>query len=176
LCIAQFGGAIVVNPWGAVLPSDASFPSAISGPSVAQLNQVINLLVGDAPMWGIPLAFVALALAAARGVALWRPSVRYVSGAAVAATALLVGCFAMLGLFLIDALDPTRIGGPVTFGVGPSFWLLVLAVLLSLGGVAAVLLGRPPAAIPQAEAEREEPETPPMGFPVPVVLPELDEK
>jgi hypothetical protein len=82
----------------------------------------------------------------------------------------------MLGLFLIDALDPVRIGGPVNFSIGPSFWLLVLAVLLALAGLAAVLLGRPLAVIAQAEPEREEPETPPMGFPAPVVLPELDGK
>jgi peptidoglycan/LPS O-acetylase OafA/YrhL len=146
------------------------------GNAPIQLNQVFNLLIGNAPMWGIPLVFVALLLVAAGAAALWRPRARYVPGAVVAATALLVGCFAMLGVFLIDALDPDRIGGRIGYSVGPGFWLLVFAVLLTVGGTAAVLLGRPIAAIPQAEVEREEPETPPMGFPAPVVLPELDEK
>ncbi|HEY4019309.1 MAG TPA: hypothetical protein VGM75_11515 [Pseudonocardiaceae bacterium] len=168
----ELGSGFVVTLWGATLPNDSGLPD-----TVLQLHQVINLIIGDTPMWGIPLVFVALLLAAAGGIALWRPTARYASGAALGATALLVACFAMLGVFLNAAFDPARIGGAVALAIGASFWLLVFAVLLAVAGLAAVLLSRPLASAPQvAQAEREEPETPPMGFPAPVVLPDLDEK
>ena len=160
----------VVNAWGMI--QQAGIADAV--------QQLINAIVGDTPTWGIPLVFVALLLAAAGGVALWRPAERYVAGGAIAATALLVGCFAMLAEFLVAQADPNRFGGPsspVRTVIGPSFWLLVFTVVLAVAGLAAVLLGRP-VADSQAPVgpEREEPPTPPMGFPAPVVLPELDEK
>jgi hypothetical protein len=160
----------VVNAWGMIQQA------GIAGP----VQQLINAIVGDTPMWGIPLVFVALLLAAAGGVALWQPAARYVAGGAIAATALLLGCFAMLAEFLVAQADPNRFGGPsspVRTVIGPSFWLLVFAVVLAIAGLAAVLLGRPVVEAPvPVEPAREEPPTPPMGFPAPVVLPELDEK
>lgn len=160
----------VVNAWGMVQQAGIS----------DSIQQLINAIVGDTPMWGIPLVFVALLLAAAGGVALWQPAARYVPGAAIASTALLVGCFAMLCEFLAAQSDPNRFGGPsslVGTVIGPSFWLLIFTVLLALAGAAAVLLGRPPAvaAMPPVAPAREEPPTPPMGFPAPVVLPDLDD-
>ena len=148
------GNDYVINAWGLV---QQGAPSS----GVAQL---LNVLVGDTPMWGIPLVFVALLLAAAGSVALWRPTVRYVPGAVLAATALLVGCFAMLAEFVVTAVDPARVDGAVIGAIGPGFWLLVFAVVLALGGLAAALLGRP-AQPALAQPEREEPPTPPMGFP-----------
>jgi hypothetical protein len=140
---------------------------------------LINVIIGNTPMWGIPLVFVALLLVVAGGLALWRPTVRYVSGAAVAATALLVGCFAMLAEFMATVGEADPVDAFVST-IGPAFWLLLFAVLLALGGLTAVLLGRPaasaPVLVPAGESERDEPPTPPMGFPAPVVLPELDQK
>jgi hypothetical protein len=159
----------VVNAWGMIQQADIASP----------IQQLINAIVGDTPMWGIPLVFVALLLAAAGAVALWRPTERYVAGGAIAATALLLGCFAMLAEFLVAQADPNRFGGPsnpIRTVIGPSFWLLVFAVVLAIAGLAAVLLGRPVADTLVPVAAREEPPTPPMGFPAPVVLPELDEK
>jgi hypothetical protein len=161
------GADFVVNAWGMV--QQGGLPDSVS--------QLLNVIVGNTPMWGIPLVFVALLLAAAGAIALWQPTVRYVAGGALAATALLVGCFAMLGAFLATAVDPSRIGGSITASIGPGFWLLMVAVLLALAGLAAVLLGRPiPPVAMVAPARREEPPTPPMGFPAPVVLPDLDQK
>jgi hypothetical protein len=159
----------VINAWG--LAQQSGSPDSIS--------QLIGVIVGDTPMWGIPLVIVALLLAGAGGIALWRPTVRYVSASALASVALLVGCFAMLGTFLVTAADPVRLGNEFTTTLGPSFWLLLFGLLLSLAGLAFVLIGRPtPVQVfgPAARTERDEPETPPMGFPAPVVLPELDEK
>ena len=157
----------VVNAWGMV--QQGGLPDSVA--------QLINVLVGNTPMWGIPLVFVALLLVVAGGLALWRPTVPYVAGAAIGATALLAGCFAMLTEFMTTTDQPGRIG-PFTTSIGPGFWLLVFAVILALGGLAAVLFGRPatPARQPVAsQPERDEPDTPPMGFPAPVVLPELDD-
>lgn len=158
-------GAFTVTAWGTLG----------EGPGTDPLSGVIAVIVGITPMWGIPLVFVALLLVAAGSAALWRPNARYVPPGAIAATALLVGCFAMLAEFMIQAVDPTRLNGPVTASVGAGFWLMLLAVAFAILGMVAVLCGRstPPARV--AETGRDEPETPPMGFPAPVVLPRLDD-
>lgn len=161
------GADFAVNAWGMVQQN--GLPDSV--------NQLLNVIVGDTPMWGIPLVLVGLLLAAAGAVALWQPTMRYVSGGALAAAALLVGCFAMLSSFVAAAIDPSRIGGPISTSIGPGFWLLMVGVLFALAGVAAVLVGRPLQPVAMiAPAGREEPPTPPMGFPAPVVLPDLDEK
>lgn len=165
------GSDLVVNAWGMV--QQTGLPDSFT--------ELLNVIVGDTPMWGIPLVLVGLLLAASGAVALWQPTVRYVSGGALAATALLVGCFAMLCSFMATALDAGRLGGPVTTAIttsiGPGFWLLMVGALLALAGLVAVLVGRPIQPVAMiAPVEREEPPTPPMGFPAPVVLPDLDEK
>ena len=160
------GGVFTINAWGLIGGSPSSDP----------ISQAINVIVGNTPTWGIPLVFVALLLTVAGSLALWRPDARYVPAAAIAATALLVGCFAMLVEFVINEISPDRIGGPITGATAGGFWLLVFAVVLALLGVVAVLRGRSTPPVPAQEAEREEPETPPMGFPAPVVLPPLDDQ
>ncbi len=160
----------VVNVWGLVQQAGLADP----------IQELINAIVGDTPMWGVPLVFVALLLAVSGVTALWLPARRYVAGAAIGSTALLVGCFAMLAAFLADQADMNRLGGPpspVRTVIGPGFWLLVFTVVLAMAGLAAVLFGRPVVgAVRPVEPGREEPPTPPMGFPAPVVLPELDDE
>jgi hypothetical protein len=160
------GGVFTVNAWGLIG----------SSPSTDPISQAINVIVGNTPTWGVPLVFVALLLTVAGSVALWRPDARSVPAAAIAATALLAGCFAMLVEFVINEISPDRIGGPITGSIGAGFWLLVFAVVFAIAGLAAVLRGRSTPPAPVSEAEREEPETPPMGFPAPVVLPRLDDQ
>jgi hypothetical protein len=160
------GGVFTVNAWGLVGGAASTDP----------ISQAINVIVGNTPTWGIPLVFVALLMAVAGSVALWRPDARYVPAAAIASTALLVGCFAMLLAFVINEISPDRIGGPITGAIGGGFWLLVFALVFAVLGLVAVLRGRSTSPAALTEAEREEPETPPMGFPAPVVLPPLDDQ
>lgn len=159
-------GGFMVNAWGVIGAGSSSDP----------LAQVMAVIIGITPTWGIPLVFVALLLTVAGSLALWRPDARYVPASAIAATALLVGCFAMLATFMVQAVDDTRLNGPISTSIGAGFWLLLFAVIFAVCGLAAVLRGRSTPAAPVAEAEREEPETPPMGFPAPVVLPRLDDQ
>jgi hypothetical protein len=158
-----FGGFWAVNAWGAIDPNSSS-------PSIAQIIQEI---VGNTPVWGVPLIVAALLVAVAGAVALWRPGARYVASAALVATALLVGCFAMLAEFVVTAVNVSA-RGPIDGQVGAGFWLILFAVVFAIGGVGAVLRGRSEPLSPVAPPERDETPTPPMGFPAPVVLPELD--
>lgn len=162
-----FGGFWAVNAWGLINPDSTS----------TSIAQIIQTIVGNTPMWGVPLVFVALLVAVAGSVALWRPAAHYVTSVALVATALLIGCFAMLAEFVDSAVN-ISVRGPIDGQTGAGFWLILFAVVFAIGGLVAVLLGRSapltPVA-PVAPTEREEPPTPPMGFPAPVVLPELDQ-
>ncbi len=149
-----------VTAWGLNLPAGYGVVAG-SGSSV----NLIQVLVGPAPVWGVPLVAVAVLLAGS-AVLVWRRGVRAMTPMVFGSVALFAGIVVAMGTFLVSATrNGTIVGAGVRWIIGPSFWILVLALVLAVVG--AVISHRNQTPSIGQPVERIEPDTPALGFPVP---------
>jgi len=158
-----------VTPWGLTRPP--GFGASDFG--------VLQLVIGPAPLWGIPLAVIALLLVVSGGALVLRRQAWWTMPAVIGSVALFAGCVVAIGTFLFTAAQGypvqafTFAGAGVSEELGPSFWVLIFALLLALVGMclAAFLGYRDSSGDSSGHAvrpvERDEPDTPALGFPMP---------
>jgi hypothetical protein len=145
----------------------------------AETNGVVAQSIDDsAPVNGVPLLFAAaLLLAAAVGAMLARVRRSATPGGLVTALAatFLVAVVAMVGVqarWWTKVFEPGPVGGQegvsvtVTSVVGPGLWMMITGAVVAIA--AAVTVGRRR----RPEAERVEPDTPRLGTPLVVRLPD----
>ncbi|HEX3778738.1 MAG TPA: hypothetical protein VHX38_03665 [Pseudonocardiaceae bacterium] len=144
-----------VTPWGLTQPLE--FGSS-------EFN-LIQVLVGPTPKWGIPLAVIAALLAVSGGALIWRRAA-WTAYAVLGSVALFTGCLVAMGTYLFSAIQGYAVIGNGVHGVlGPSFWVLILALVLALVGAYISYRNQPRRAA--QPLERVEPDTPALGFPLP---------
>ena len=149
-----------ITPWGLARP-----PGYDGGDF-----SVLQIVIGPAPRWGIPLVVIAALLVLAGGAYVWRRQAPWAMAAMVGSVALFTGCLVAMATYLLAATQSFQILGAGISGLlGPSFWVLILGLVLAISG--ALVGWRNQSTRLEQPVERVEPDTPALGFP----LPDLDQ-